>query len=59
MKISEMSNLRLIKELEYTERQINNLLSTKKQIREELAKRYDKGELEENDNGTNKKEIEE
>lgn len=59
MKISEMSNLRLIKELEYTERQINNLLSTKKQIREEIAKRYDKGELEENDNGTNKKEIEE
>ena len=59
MKISEMSNLRLIKELEYTERQINNLLSTKKQIKEEIAKRYDKGDLEENDTRTNKKEIEE
>lgn len=57
MKISEMSNLRLIKELEYTERQINNLLSTKKQIKEEIAKRYDKGDLEENDTRTNKEEI--
>lgn len=57
MEIKEMTLKRLIKEYECNKRQIKTLMSTQKQIEEEIAKRYDKGDLEENDRRTNKEEI--
>lgn len=45
MEIPQFTNLELIRELEYTNRQIKTLMSTKKQIETEISKRYDEGRL--------------
>lgn len=49
MEIKEMTLERLMKEYECNKRQIKTMMSTQKQIEEELSKRYDDGRLEEKD----------
>jgi len=55
MKIEDMNNDRLYRELECTKREIKNLLSIQKQIEKELSDRFDEGRL---GNGGNKLEEE-
>lgn len=45
MEIKEMTNNELLREYEFTKRQIKNLMSTEKQIETEISKRYDEGRL--------------
>lgn len=45
MEIKDMTNVQLLREEEFVERQIKNLMSIQKQIKEERSKRFDKGEL--------------
>ena len=50
MEYKEMSLARLERERIYVERQLANLMSQRKQIEQELSKRYDNGELGEEEN---------
>jgi hypothetical protein len=50
MDYTEMSLQRLTREKIFIERQLSNLMSQKKQIEKELDKRYDNGELGEEEN---------
>lgn len=50
MEYSEMSLPRLERERIYVERQLSNLMSQRKQIEQELSRRYDNGELGEEEN---------
>ena len=50
MDYTEMSLQRLTREKIFIERQLSNLMSQRKQIEQELNKRYDNGELGEEEN---------
>lgn len=50
MDYTEMSLQRLTREKIFIERQLSNLMSQRKQIDQELNKRYDNGELGEEEN---------